>query len=382
MMHRQLERYARLLVDEKCAREHRIGISAQNDSVYCYGADDLSGFAADILQQLDCTAIIIAEPKHPFPFLLAQRLSPASSTIVPGDSESKTSLHDIPVVRRTEDVKQQRDAVCAALKRRKGCIVEGIGMVSQGALTIEQAYITWSSLMHATTIKFLADLLAEGPASPNESSAIQTFKSSLQPLCSDDIPVFLSPLTSSLDIVPEMCRAGQTTVRMGLVDSFFGNISWSTDDRIYISQTSARMDELAEQIDQVPFDGSTTTGLTASSELPAHTAVVRETGVQAIVHGHPKFPVIMSFFCTPGEYDGMYDIDDIPVVQGEGGMGGLAESLPKAFKQTGKKAVIVKGHGVFAISQDNFKEALYTLARVEQQCREGYFQRLEERFEL
>jgi len=382
MIQQQLERYARLLVDEQSVREGKIAICGQNDTTYCHGAEDFSRLAAEILLQLGAAAVIVAEPLHPFPFLLVQRLSPDCLTLVPEDSESKSSLHDIPIIRSVPDRKELLNTICAALRRRKGCIVEGIGMVSQGGLTVEQAYITWSSLMHATCVMYLANMLAVGPAVPDEVVALHEFRNSLRPLSPDNLlPSDTSP-TSFQDIRREICRVGKATVQMGLVDSFFGNISWTIGDVMYISQTSARLDELAEQIDPVPFVVSTTAGLTASSELPAHRAIVKATGSRAILHGHPKFPVVMSFFGESGVHEGIQTVDELPVVRGEGGVGGLAESLPRAFHLTGAKAVIIRGHGVFSISKNNFDEALATLSGVERQCREQYFFRLNEKYKI
>lgn len=383
MIQHQLERYARLLTDEQSVLKDRIAICGQNDALCCYGAPDLSRLAVEILAQLGSTAVIVAEPLYPFPFFLVDRSSPNSRALVPEDSESKSSLHDIPIVRKMPDREKLLNTICTVLRRRKGCIVEGIGMVSHGGLTVEQAYITWSSLMHATTIKYLQDLLSDGPVVAAETETLRVFRNKLKPVVTDNLlPCSDSP-TSTQDILREVCRAGQITVQMGLVDSFFGNISWTNGSVMYISQTSARLDELATQIDPVPFDRSTTTGLTASSELPAHRAVVNATNCRAIVHGHPKFPIVMSFFCDPGAAcEGVAAIDAFPVVRGEGGVGGLAESLSRAFHLTGANAVIVQGHGVFAISKNSFNEALVALAGVEQQCREHYFQRLYEKFML
>jgi len=382
MIQHQLERYARLLLDEQCVKNGRIAICGQNDSIDCYGAKDLSQLAEQILYRLGSAAVIVAAPLHPFPFFLIQHSAPDCLTLVPEDSESKSSLHDIPIIRSIPDQKELLNAICAALQRRKGCIVEGIGMVSQGSLTIEQAYIIWSSLVHATSVMYLANLLKFGPVLADEVVALRRYKYSLKPLLPENQPPYCTPPLPHRDIQNEMCHIGQITVRMGLVDSFFGNISWTGEDVMYISQTSARLDELASQIDPVPFDGSTTNGLTASSELPAHRAVVTTTGCRAILHGHPKFSVVMSFFCEPGEHAGIDIVDTLPVVRGEGGVGGLAESLSKAFRLTASNAVIVQGHGVFAISKNSFHETLITLAKVEQHCREQYFLRLNKKFQI
>jgi len=84
----------------------------------------------------------------------------------------------------------------------------------------------------------------------------------------------------------------------------------------------------------------------------------------------------MSFFSSPTEHEGIDQVCGIPVVGGEGGQGGLAQTLPRAFKLTGKRTVIVRGHGVFCIGQDSFSEPFAALVSVERACRKEYQQRL------
>jgi ribulose-5-phosphate 4-epimerase/fuculose-1-phosphate aldolase len=90
----------------------------------------------------------------------------------------------------------------------------------------------------------------------------------------------------------------------------------------------------------------------------------------------------MSFFATPGKHAEIDMIDTIPVVRGDGGVGGLAESLSKAFQFTTERAAVVRGHGVFAISHQNFDEALAALTEVEQRCKTSYFALLNERHQI
>jgi hypothetical protein len=90
----------------------------------------------------------------------------------------------------------------------------------------------------------------------------------------------------------------------------------------------------------------------------------------------------MSFFADSDDNMPFDLIDSIPVVGGEGGVGGLAENLPKAFCQIDTKAVIVRGHGVFVVSTSGCGEALACLADVEQRCRDIYFTRLRERYQI
>ncbi|MDK9719211.1 MAG: class II aldolase/adducin family protein [Trichlorobacter sp.] len=339
--------------------------------------------AEQILQRLDCAAIIIAEPLHPFPSFLLRRAAPDTGCIVPRDSESRSSLHDIPLIRKTQDQSLLLDVICETLSKRKGCIVEGLGIISQGTLTVEQAYIAWSSLLHATTVKYFEDLLTVGTLLPEESEALAHYKNNyLKPLTFNKQAFCSTTPSTYQDVIEEMSLTGQSTIELGLVDSFFGNISCFANNMLYISQTSARLDQLCTQIDTVPFDGSSTAGMTASSELPAHRAIILATNCKAILHGHPRFPVIMSFFANSDTVKAFDLLGSLPVVSGEGGVGGLAESLPKAFSFSDAKAVIVQGHGVFVISHTGFGEALSMLAEVELLCRDLYFERLYKRHQI
>jgi len=378
----QLQRYTQRLIDEQCAKAGKIAICSQNDRICSFGNHDFAELGQQIVQELDCASVIVAEPLHPFPFLLLFRAPPSLAALVPRDSESRSSLHDIPLVRHCQNPTDFLAAICTALRKRKGCIVENIGLISQGSLTVEQSYIAWSSVLHATVIKYFEDLLTTGPQLTGEMETVLQYKNScLKPFNTNSF-LFLSSLPGyAQTIISEMSLAGQATVQLGLVDSFFGNISCAADTTLYISETSARLDELQSQIDPVPFDGSSTAGITASSELPAHRAIVCATGCKAILHGHPRFSVVMSFFAVPDD-ENLCRIASIPVVDGEGGVGGLAESLVRAFSLTGVKAVIVRGHGVFAISDTGFGEALTELAHVEQRCRDSYFTQLQERYQF
>lgn len=381
-METQLQRYNQLLVNEKAARSGRIALAAQNDRLCYHGPADLKELTCLLLQQLDCCAVIVGEPTLPFGDLLIQRAVPPSTVLTPRDSESRSSLHAIPCIPFTRVTTTLVRQICEALQTRKGCIVERLGLVSMGSLTVEQAYIVWSSLVHATTIKYFEDLLTSGPQLKQEAALLQRCRSEyLQPLQPADYYHGQLRLSAQGDeIAQAMCAVGRATVMMGLVDSFFGNISCTTETGLYISQTSARLDELQQQVDFVPIDGSSTSGITASSELPAHRAIAAATGCRAILHGHPRFSVIMSFFADIKGTEGWEQLDGIPIVRGEGGVGGLAESLSAAFSRSGGNAVIVEGHGVFAISPHNFSETLETLSKVEQQCRSLYFRRIAERY--
>jgi len=80
-------------------------------------------------------------------------------------------------------------------------------------------------------------------------------------------------------------------------DSFFGNISAFDGSTIYISQTASSSTS-SKATSYRSRDGSSTAGISASSELPAHKAIYLSTDYRTVLHGHPKFSVIMSMHCT------------------------------------------------------------------------------------
>jgi ribulose-5-phosphate 4-epimerase/fuculose-1-phosphate aldolase len=240
-------------------------------------------------------------------------------------------------------------------------------------------------VFHATFVKYLEDLLRTGFVLPGEREAFATFCHDwLRPLNMDGLS-FRERLDDPGEILAELERVGRYTVTRGLVDSFFGNISCRHGDIIYISQTASSLDELAGCIDPVPMDNSSTCGITASSELLAHRKIYESTDARVILHGHPKFAVVMSMLCEESDCritDCWRDCDRVrilggtPVVAGEIGAGGLAKRVPPVIGEPGR--AMVYGHGVFTIG-DDFGEAFRVLVAVENWCREEYFRQLRQR---
>ncbi|MCX5827746.1 MAG: class II aldolase/adducin family protein, partial [Deltaproteobacteria bacterium] len=114
-----------------------------------------------------------------------------------------------------------------------------------------------------------------------------------------------------------------------------------------------------------------------------HRLIARTTPYRAVLHGHPKFSVIMSMACGEEDCpdkDGCHRfcprerwVQDIPVVSGEAGAGpfGLCNTVPKAVRDHG--AAIVYGHGVFTAGAEDFNEALQRLRQIEKTCRDLFF---------
>lgn len=381
-MKRQIEHYRGKLIADGCCLPGQIAILAQDDGILASGNDKLSALGRPLLAATGAAALIVAALPLPFDTLLLCDVGTADK-LIPPDIETRTFLHDIPLLRRAQLPADPTAVLARHLGRRKGVLVEGIGLIAAGPLTLEQAYINLSSLFHALFVKVLHDLLHR-PVTAAGRDLLDRLNDWLLPLTGKDL-VFRNAdqLCDEAALRAEMERVGSYTVRQRLVDSFFGNISARCGDRILISQTAASLDALAGCIDPVPFDYSTTCGITASSELLTHRRIYESTRARTILHGHPKFSVIMSMQCDRADCtvdDCWRDCPQIrdccgtPVTAGEVGAGGLADKVVPVIAEHG--AAIVFGHGVFTTGRDDFSESFSRLLQIEQACRDEYFRRI------
>lgn len=386
-MRDQIAQYAGRLLSDRSALPGRIAFAAQDDVLLTDGDPELARLAGEVLSSLSCLGLVAARPSLPFADFLVRRAPAGESRIVPRDTETRTFLHDIPFLRREELGGDAAARIARLLGNRKGVIAEGLGIFANGTVTVEHAYINYSSVFHAVFVKYLLDILAEGFLLPGEKEAFQEFRRDwLRPISAEGLAFRSGPLEDPGEILAEIAAAGRYTVERGLVDSFFGNISCRAGDIVYISQTAASLDELPGRIDPVPMDNSSTTGITASSELLAHRRIYEASGARAILHGHPKFTVAMSMLCEETncpvkdcwkDCDRVRLLGDAPVVAGEIGAGGLAKRVPPVIASPRK--AVVYGHGVFTVGQTDFAEAFRAMVALENWCREEYFRRLAEK---
>ncbi|RME63133.1 MAG: rRNA adenine dimethylase, partial [Nitrospirae bacterium] len=171
-------------------------------------------------------------------------------------------------------------------------------------------------------------------------------------------------------------------VKSGLVDSFFGNLSLRVGDTMLISQTAASLDELEDALEEVPLEGSSTVALVASSEMPTHLRVYQCSPNRVILHGHPRFSVVMSMYCeTPCELEGKCHLRcpeerslcGAKVVPGEIGTGryAIVNTVPEAIRATGSAVVI--SHGVFTAHRTDIAEALKRMVEIERCAKLRYY---------
>lgn len=339
-----------------------------------------------VFQRLSLSALLYCRPAAPYDEIIDALAGDADGgAIRPRDTETRTFIHDLPVAPSLDEA-----TVVAALKRRKSLIVPGMGVVTGGSVSPEQAYIVFSSVCFAAFVKFFSDAIQAaraGTLTPRRLTMASRILSELPPILdADPLDWCRGPFTSPEAVYRAMTQAGRRTVSHGLVDSFFGNISCRLNAVVYVSQTGSSLDELAGCIDPCPMDGSSCAAVTASSELSAHRDIYLRTGCRTILHGHPRFAVVASMDCDEIDCPAGGDCHrrcpkpraaaGVPVVSGEVGTGryGLCHTVPPALSRA--PGVIVYGHGVFTTGAVDFREPFDTLVDIERRCRDIVRKRL------
>ena len=345
---------------------------------------DLPVFEA-IFEQLNINSLIFSRPAEPYRSIVDFLAETSNGVLTPQDCETRTFLHDLPV-----SFQFSADEITSILKKRKSVILPNRGIVTYGMAGLEQAYVTFASVCFACFIKFFSDFLWEakrGNVDEPKRNFFQGIVKQLDPPVSFQGSLMEGPFNSEDGVCEAIQEAGRLVVEHRLVDSYFGNISFCHGRTLYISQTGSSLDELKGCIDPCPLDGSSCAPITASSELPAHLKIVQTTGYRAILHGHPKFCVILSMDCDIEDckcrgtchlrcpHD--RSVRDIPIVSGEVGSGpySLCNTVPHAIGS--ESSVIVHGHGVFTAGTSDFNQPFKKLAEIENICRAEYFKRVE-----
>jgi ribulose-5-phosphate 4-epimerase/fuculose-1-phosphate aldolase len=340
---------------------------------------------APLFDEPNINTLIFIRPTEPYAAIIDHLATTAADGIIrPEDCETRMFLHDIPMADQFST-----EALMAPLSRRKCAVIPGVGIIAHGSTAIEQPFVTISAVCFACFVKFFADLLREARScglSARSRHAFELVAGHLQPPLVSTDRLAQGPFTTEAQIHFAMAEAGKKTVFLQLVDASFGNISYCHDNILYISQTGSFLDGLENAIVSCPLDETASPPLTASSELPAHLRIVRQTGCRAVLHGHPRFSVILSMDCDKTDCPRAgqchracpekRSVGHIPVVSGEvgGGPCGLCHTVPDAVAQS--SAAIVYGHGVFTIDPTDFNGAMDKLIDIETRCRIEYFNRL------
>lgn len=384
-MEKLIRKYCDKLVAQRMANPGEPLMAGIDDEMIWSRRDPAIEVLTGVFGRLNINSMLHCRPAEPYGSIVEYLAARSDGIIRPKDSETRTFLHDLPVT-PSFDVEE----ISASLKKRKSVISAGGHVTTFGTVSPEEAYIAFSSVCFACYVKFLSDCLADarkGRLSNEARSLVARTLDHLTPLFAPVEGVLArGPFADEEEVHLEMIRAGRVVVQNELVDSYFGNISYLLDDVLHISQTGSSLDELAGCIDPCPLDGSSSVGITASSELSAHMLIVERTGKRAILHGHPRYAVIISLDCDVEDCPGLGRchlecarerfVKDVPIVPGEVGTGrwGLCKTVPEAM--AGRRGVIVYGHGLFTAGTADFTDAMKSLFEIEQMCRDEYLNRI------
>jgi len=150
-------------------------------------------------------------------------------------------------------------------------------------------------------------------------------------------------------------QIGSELFHAGLNNFHSGNMSVRENDDVIITATGSKLGFL-EKDDLVCVDLNSEEKGRASCEVSVHRAVYRETTAKAIVHAHAPYSVVLSFDndkFTPMDGEGkVYFPDGVNIVHVRQSVASeeVALEIPGILKKD--KAVIVAGHGIFAVGED------------------------------
>jgi ribulose-5-phosphate 4-epimerase/fuculose-1-phosphate aldolase len=379
-----LQKYAAKLVRAGLTEAGGALIGLRGTETVWNREDEACAALETVLAVIDKQAILFAEPAEPYRTIIEYLAETSGSVIEPRDFETRIFLHDLPVLREFDP-----QAVAAVLRRRRSVVIAGRGVVASGKASPEAAFVIYSSVCFACFVKFFSDTLyhvRRNSMDHRRRSVLKKVLERLDPPPATTGTLMKGPFAAEDQVLSAMEEAGRMMVDCRLVDSNFGNISYYADPALYISRKGGALDELHGRIVSVSLADFAVPTQTASTEFPAHREIVLATGRRAVLHGHPKFAVILSLDCEKDDCEGRdachtrcpheRSIGNIPIVAGEAGAGpfGLCHTVPPAMRD--HPGVIVYGHGLFTAGKHDFNEAFERLAAIENACWKEYFRRI------
>ncbi|MBN2530356.1 MAG: class II aldolase/adducin family protein [Deltaproteobacteria bacterium] len=384
-MEKLIQKYVRKLTHQGLVQADSVLMGGLDAEFVWNKTDKRISALENLFAGLNINSFLVATPSSPIADIIAYLSKTCGDAVRPSDSETRTFLHDLPIAKSSDTTE-----IAHHLNRRKCVLLPDGSIAAYGTVSPEEAFVTFSSACFAAYVKFMSDCLLgvrDGNITKDAKYVLQKALDALQlpPVLTP--PVLPGPFNSEAQIHRAMSEVGRHTVDHRLVDSHFGNVSVLWNNIVYISQTGSSLDELESCIDPCPLNGSSSAGITASSELTAHRRIYEETDADVVLHGHPRFCAILSLDCsepncpTRGQCHIRCDkarfVEDIPIVPGEVGTGsfGLCNTVPGAIK--GKRGVIVFGHGLFTSAQKDFLQALQNMFDVERMCAEAFIHKIQ-----
>ncbi len=135
-----------------------------------------------------------------------------------------------------------------------------------------------------------------------------------------------------------------------------------------ITRTGSKLGHLGPRdIVETPLTSAKPRHPLASMELPAHLAIYRATGADAIVHAHPPTAIALSFVedrIVPVDSEGVIVLGEVPVIRAERVVASPEVARQAASLLRGHRIVMVAAHGSFAIGR-SLEEALSVTTTLE-----------------
>ena len=173
-------------------------------------------------------------------------------------------------------------------------------------------------------------------------------------------------------IAEEMSEVSEKLVVTGMVHLLGGNFSVREGDKMAITGHRSAKKTLtskdlfvADVHSDEPVEG-------ASSTLGMHRSIFRKTNAAAIIHAHPYYATLISYFtdviCPIDENNIYYLGEKVFCIQSEGYMKWALLAEPMADLLTLSPAAVLKWHGSFTIG-DSLAEAFNHTQALEQAAR-------------
>jgi len=149
-----LDKYADKLVNSGLSDEGFPLIGGLDAELIWNRKDPHTEELAKVFDKLNINSLLYSKPAEPYYSIIEYLITQAEDTIYPNDCETRTFMHDIPVIRSFN-----AEQIADRLKQRKSVIIEGYGIVTWGTVSPEQAFIFYSSVCFACFVKFFCDYL-------------------------------------------------------------------------------------------------------------------------------------------------------------------------------------------------------------------------------
>lgn len=146
---------------------------------------------------------------------------------------------------------------------------------------------------------------------------------------------------------------GRDLYRLGLITSHAGNMSLREGERIWITRTGSMLGHLGpDDLVETALSPRESAHPRASMELPVHLAIYRATAAQAILHAHPPSAIALSLLdeaIVPADSEGRHILGTVPVIAVAQVVASLEVAERASSLLQAHRAVLVRGHGSFAI---------------------------------